>query len=278
MLSRVLARPWAWWLNKVPLSVTLVLLLVDGGVLGPSQTASLVLVMLIVSAVGNHGYALNDLFDMDEDRRTGRPNFAQAVGRRRTAGVIAASALLALTLAWIAAGPWGCALALAALSLSLAYSIPPVRIKERKWLGVLADALAAHVFPAALALMTVRHLHAAQPSPLAAGCILAWSAAAGLRGILSHQLHTALRDLKGGLATVVHDIGRAPLERFVVFGLLPIEAGGFIGAVALSPTGPVLWAFGALYLACEAYRTLNRRFVVRACWRRSSTRCCSAST
>ena len=264
MIPNLLARRWAWWLNKVPLSITLVLLLIDGRPLGVAQAAALVLVVLIVCAIGNYGYALNDLFDIEEDRATGRPNFALAAGSARTVWVIVGSALLALVLAWPAAALAGVGLTVLELMLPLAYSIPPLRIKERKWLGVAADGLAAHVYPAALALMTVRHLGAGWPSALVIGCVIAWSAAAGLRGILSHQLHTADRDLKGGLTTVVHDIGRAPLERFVVFVLLPVEAAGFIGAVAGSGAGPVLWALGALYLAAETYRTLDRRFTVRA--------------
>jgi hypothetical protein len=99
---------------------------------------------------------------------------------------------------------------------------------------------------------------------LVAACVLTWSAAVGLRGILSHQLSTAERDVAGGLTTVVHVLGRKPLERLVVFVLLPIEAAGFLGAVAGSRSGPVLWGLGALYLAWEAYRILDRRFTVRA--------------
>jgi len=264
MLSKLLARPWAWWFNKVPLSVTLMLLLADGRPLGWAQAGALVLVVLVVCAVGNYGYALNDLYDVDEDLKTGRPNFAVSAGRRRTVLVTAASAVIALVLAWAASGLAGAGLTVLELMLPLAYSIPPVRIKERKWLGVLCDALAAHVYPAALALLAARHLEAGAPSAFVAACVLAWSAAAGLRGILSHQLATADRDVTGGLTTVVHVFGRAPLERFVVFGLLPVEAAGFVGAVAASDTGPALWALGGLYLAWEAYRTLDRRFTVRA--------------
>lgn len=264
MTAKLLARPWAWWLNKVPLSVTLVLLLIDGRPLDVAQAAALVLVVVIVCAIGNYGYALNDLFDIEEDRKTGRPNFALAAGGARTVWVIVGSAILALAFAWPAAGLAGVGLTVLELMLPLAYSIPPLRIKERKWLGVAADGLAAHVYPAALGLMTARHLGASWPSGWVIGCVLAWSAAAGLRGILSHQLHTADRDQKSGLRTVVHDIGRAPLERFVVFVLLPVEAAGFIGAIAGSGAGPVLWALGALYLAAEIYRTLDRRFTVRA--------------
>ena len=264
-LSRCLVRPWAWWLNKVPLSVALVLLLLDSRPLDLRGALALVLVVLTVCAVGNYGYALNDLYDTDEDRRAGRGNAAVALGRRRTVWIVTISALVAVGLATAAAGAAGAGLALAELALPLAYSAPPLRIKERKWLGIAADALAAHVFPAVLALMTVRRLGAAFPSTLVIVCVAAWSLAAGLRGILSHQLHTAERDRAGGLTTVVHDLGRGPLEAFVVFGLLPLEAAGFLGAVAGSGAGPVLWACGGLYLACEAYRTLNGgHFRVRA--------------
>ncbi|HEY5412023.1 MAG TPA: hypothetical protein VIJ94_14980, partial [Caulobacteraceae bacterium] len=141
MLTRLLVRPWAWWLNKVPLSVTLVLLLVDGGPLTFTAMASLALVVLSVCAVGNYGYALNDLYDIEEDTRTGRPNAALALGRRRTGWIVAGSAAAALILGWLAAGAWGGALALGVLMLPLAYSVPPLRIKERGWLGVAADAL-----------------------------------------------------------------------------------------------------------------------------------------
>ena len=46
--------------------------------------------------------------------------------------------------------------------------------------------------------------------------------------------------------------------------LLPLEAAGFIGAMVVCDGGPMLWAFGALYVACEAFRTLDGQFAVTA--------------
>ena len=148
--------------------------------------------------------------------------------------------------------------------LPLAYSALPFRIKERKWLGVVADGLAAHVYPAALALLSVPHFGTGRASAPVIVCVLVWAMAAGLRGVLSHQLYTAERDVQGGLRTVVHDLGGNRIERFITLALLPLEAAGFIGAIALLHTGPVLWAFGSIYLALEVYRTLDRRFAVRS--------------
>ena len=264
MLSQVLIRRRAWWFNKVPLSVMTVLLLVDGGPMTLGALGALSLVVIAVCAAGNYGYALNDLYDVAEDARVARPNAAAALGRVRMWLIIAASALVALVAAWTGAGLKGLGLTAAELLLPLAYSVPPLRIKERKWLGVLADALAAHVYPALLAVLTVEFLGVWTVPPMVTDALLLWAVAAGLRGILSHQLHTADRDARAGLTTVVHDLGRGRLERFIIFGLLPVEALSLTGAILLCRTGPVAWSLGALYLACEAYRSFDPRFTVKA--------------
>ncbi len=264
MLQQYLVRARAWWFNKVPLSVTLVLLLIDGAPLSIPAVLTLVLVVLTVCAVGNYGYAINELYDVEEDARAGRHNAVAALGSQRVTQIVVVSALAAELLGTLAAGAWGAALTVVELLLPFAYSVPPLRIKERKWLGIAADALAAHVYPAALAVLTVSHLRVSPISPLVGGCILTWSAAVGMRGILSHQLHTAERDRQGGLSTVVHDFGPLPLERFITFVLLPIEVAGFVGAAAASSGGPILWGLGTLYLSGEAYRTLHGGFTVTA--------------
>ncbi|HET6344843.1 MAG TPA: hypothetical protein VFH51_07910, partial [Myxococcota bacterium] len=139
-----------------------------------------------------------------------------------------------------------------------------LRLKEGKWLGVACDALAAHVWPAMLAVSTAAHLGVRMSSRPLVLSLLAWSGAAGVRGILSHQLHTAERDRLAGLVTVVHDFGRLPLERFITRALLPIELCGFVAAITLCDVGPALVVFGGLYLACEAFKALAGGFEVTA--------------
>jgi 4-hydroxybenzoate polyprenyltransferase len=259
-----LVRPWAWWHNKVPLSIVLVLLLVDGRRFTVGALAVLVLVVLTVCAVGNYGYALNDLFDREEDARAGRTNAAVAAGSARMWLIIAFSGLTAVIAATVAAGTFGAFATVAELALPAAYSIPPLRIKERTWLGVASDALAAHVFPAVLALLAVSAWSLRPVSLLLACSAVGWSVAAGLRGIISHQAHTAQRDARAGLATVVHATGAARLERIIVAVLLPLEVAGFGGVLAACNAGPVLWSGVALYLAYEAYKMLSGAFTVFA--------------
>jgi 4-hydroxybenzoate polyprenyltransferase len=259
-----LVRWWAWWFNKVPLSVTLVLLLVDGRRFSGGVLAVLVLVVLTVCAAGNYGYALNDLFDVEEDRRVGRANAVAASGARRMWAIIIVSAACAEALATTAAGLAGALITVAEIALPAAYSIPPVRFKERRWLGVAADGLAAHVYPAVLALIAVDHWSLRPLTTLLAVSVAVWAAAAGARGILSHQLHTAERDAAAGLRTVVHDLGARRLERAIAFGLIPLEAAGLGGALVACDGGIVLWTGAGLYLLYEAYKTLSGRFRVTA--------------
>jgi 4-hydroxybenzoate polyprenyltransferase len=242
----------------------LVLLLLDGRPFSVGALAVLVLVALTVCAVGNYGYALNELFDVEEDARLGRVNAAASAGPRRMWGITALSALCAEAFAGAVAGVPGAILTLLELCLPLAYSVPPLRIKERKWLGVCADGLAAHVYPALLALLAVSHWTLRPVTIALAVCVALWAVAAGLRGILSHQLHTAEQDRGAGLITVVHDFGNVRVEKFIVAVLLPLEVGAFGGALLACSTGPVLWLFVAVYLLYEAFKTVSGGFRVTA--------------
>ncbi|HEX3551416.1 MAG TPA: hypothetical protein VHT53_13610 [Candidatus Elarobacter sp.] len=257
----VLVRAHAWWYNKVPISFATVLLLLDGRRASWGGGMALLAVVLTVCAVGNYGYALNDLFDLDEDARAGRVNAAAGIGVRRSWAIVAASAACAVAFGALAAGIIGAAITLLELCLPLAYSVPPLRVKERGWLGVVADALAAHVYPAVLALFAVAAWTGRPIGTALAACAVAWSAAAGLRGILTHLLHTAERDRRAGLRTIV-DAGALRLERLITALLLPIELLGFGGMLVLCRVGPVLWIGVALYLAYETFMTADGRFSV----------------
>ena len=262
MVQAALVRSRAWWFNKVPLSVMLVLLLLDGRALTGGGIIVVLLVVVTVCAAANYGYALNELFDVGEDARAGRSNAAAASGAARMWAIIALSGLCAFTAAAFAGGAAGVLMTVVELALPATYSIPPVRTKERRWLGVVSDALAAHVYPALLALLAVAHWSL---GPVGAPLVLllaTWSAAAGLRGILSHQLYTHERDARAGLRTVVDDFGAGPLGRFIVAVLLPLETIAFGAALLLLDAGPVLAAGVAVYLLYEAYKTLSGRFRV----------------
>lgn len=260
--STVLVRPRAWWNNKIPLSIFLFLVLVNGENLSNAVLPFFGLI-LIVCAVANFGYALNDLYDQDEDRRAGKANAAILMGACWTWCVILTSAALAVGVAFVAGGLLGASLTAIVLLLPLAYSVPPLRIKERYWAGVFADALAAHVFPAMLALLIVSRQQLASPSGELIGVLFIWSLAAGLRGILTHQFKSAASDKAAGLVTVAHRIDTVRLKRLIVFGLTPIESIAIAIAIALTPTTAIADGLVLLYLAFEAIKTVQNVIPLR---------------
>lgn len=104
----------------------LVLLPVRHRDIGAIRTALLGL-LFVVCCMGNHGFAINDLFDEEEDRLAGKDDAAI----ERGAGFIWAVALASCTAAVEVAGRfgalWGVVLTAANLALPLIYSVPAIR-------------------------------------------------------------------------------------------------------------------------------------------------------
>lgn len=258
----ILVRPRAWWFSKVPLTITLLLLVLDGQRLSGNTLALALSVVLTVCAMANYGYAVNDLFDLREDALLGRVNAAAARGRRHVTAIAVGSALVTALLATLAAGAVGAAVTALELCLPLLYSVPPIRLKERGWLGAAADGLAAHVYPAVLALLALGEWNHRPAGGGLTACVIVWAAAAGVRGILSHQIQGAEADRRAGLLTVAHRHGTFRLEAFTVGIVLPIETIAFATALVLARTGAVLWGVAGAYVAYETLKTVRGSYKV----------------
>ncbi len=256
----ILVRWRAWWFNKVPLWVFLVLLVLDGRPFSSTALLALAAVVLTVCAGSNFAYALNELFDQDEDGKIGRSNAAAGVPAGRMWLVILGSAGAAFLISTLAGGVPGLILCAATLCLPPLYSMPPLRFKERMWLGVVSDALAAHAAPAALTLLVVSHLALRPVFPGLVAAALGWSFLVGLRGILSHQLNSAEADAAAGLKTVASRLGEPRLEALIVRLILPAELGFLVCLMALCRCGPVLWGLAIVYLLAEAAKVWTGRF------------------
>lgn len=246
----VLVRPNAWWFSKVPLSILLFLLLA-----GESSLSATILplagLVATVCCVGNYGFAINDLFDQEEDRIAGKANAATTHGARTIWASAIVSAILAVVVAAVSAGLAGGLLTVAAMLLPLIYSVPPLRVKERGWFGVLADALAAHLFPALLAMLIVsRHALQDLTIPLLIA-ITAWSLVTGLRNILAHQLKTAERDRVAGLTTLAHTRGHWRLVQVVGYVIVPVEYLAFATIIYLTGPTAFILLVAAVFVSYE---------------------------
>jgi 4-hydroxybenzoate polyprenyltransferase len=256
-LSYPLVRAREWWDHKIPLALLLLFLLHVGHPFSISTLFACSYLIVSVSAVANYGHAINELYDREQDAKARRTNIATMRGSRSVRAVAFFSAAIALITAWFGAGVPSILLTAGALCLPTAYSVPPIRLKERMWLGVLADALAAHVYPAAMALVIAVRWSITHVTPAIIAASLTWSLMLGIRGILSHQVTSEFVDRQAGLSTVVHGFGANVIARLVLCLVLPAEIVAFaIVVVAVAPGV-------SFYLIIAAFTMLEGRYVFK---------------
>jgi 4-hydroxybenzoate polyprenyltransferase len=173
---------------------------------------ALALPALIVCA--SYVSILNDLTDAEDDQASGKPGRWPGGVRTYPAlllvGCMAAGGVFLIgwrkdaLLFYIYLLPW--------LAFTL-YSTPPFRLKVRGIWGVLADASGAHLFPTLFAIVLVYHWNRTEATAQWTILIALWSFAAGVRGILSHQLEDAINDRKIELRTFACLHGTKAAER-----------------------------------------------------------------
>jgi 4-hydroxybenzoate polyprenyltransferase len=249
-LPTLFVRP-GWWHYKMPPPIMLLTLLLADRATGFDIVLALVSLVAVIALVCNFGYAINELYDVAEDARIGKENIATTIGAPRVALIAGLSAGAALVIALLAIGGVAAALTFWVLLLPLMYSAPPLRLKARRWLGVLADALAAHVYPVLLCLIIASHWPPHEIGGMAVAASVLWSLMLGLRGILAHQLLDEDRDRIGGLTTVVHVHGAASIVKTIKYVIAPIEIGALLVIVWLTQPGPIFWAVVLVYVSSE---------------------------
>ena len=239
-----------WWFHKIPFCLLIFALIVDDALTWQTFTRLLVLIV-IVSAVANYGHAVNELFDRAEDARSEKFNLATRIGPVRMAGTAALSGGLALILSYVFVGIGSTALTACALALPAMYSVPPIRLKARRWWGLLADALAAHVYPATLSVLLATS-GAVWPTNIEfLTLVILWSLLTGLRNIILHQLLTEDRDTDSGLNTIIHDLGAERIVRLILIAIIPFEIAALLSLMTVSGAGIVTLSVTVLYAWME---------------------------
>jgi 4-hydroxybenzoate polyprenyltransferase len=245
----VLLRLKDVWDKVVHLAGCAALLWADGGRAGASWT-DLVLYVAGVSLLLMGGYAVNDVADHRQDRQAEKRPGSPAPPRKHSliAAAICLSIGTALTLA-AAEGRPARALAAGAVLLGIAYSVPPVRFKERGIWGVLVGAAVQRPI-----LFLVWSLTLGARGPLVVILAL-WLFLVGTTGILGHQLLDHERDRTSGVRTFVFRKGSVP-----AFGLGGASAAA-AGLAALSPLALIpperAWPIAAVLAAMTGVMVLK---------------------
>lgn len=255
-----LVRGSDWFLYKIPPLLAVGYALILALELPFSEAVlTLFLVLLCILSVAAYGHVVNDIFDIHEDLDAGKANaMARFSPLQRTLFCALFVAMGAAPFVFHNLGASAAILLGINYLLPTAYSIPPVRLKERGVLGVATDALGAHMVPTLFmaASMLERSATPGLSSFALLGAAALWSFCLGLRGIIVHQVLDRNRDIRANVATFVAGARRRrPLRNFVLHLTYPFEVVGLLAfVVLLLPVSPALGAFAAIFVFAETLK------------------------
>jgi 4-hydroxybenzoate polyprenyltransferase len=204
--------------------------------------------------VGAFGHVVNDIFDIEEDRRSGKDNAFDH--RSSLQKVLITGVCLGLVfIPAVLGGFSGEDILLLCVNclLPTIYSIKPFRLKEHGLWGVACDALGAHVVPTAfmLSLFSIR-------SPITTEnrtwqvVLLIWSLLTGIKNILRHQLYDRDRDIFTRTLTFVSVADPNRVAKVLSKVIWPLELVAFVTVVFLMRRiSPLVGIAFLIYTAVE---------------------------
>jgi len=223
-----LLRGQDWWFYKIPplLAIAYATILTQDIPPHPSFTTILALTvsMFFVAA---YGHVVNDIFDIEVDKKAGKPNRMASLSRGQQTGLTLGLAILGLIpWWWIGFNPTSGILLATIYLLLTVYPAPPLRLKERFVFGAVADAATVHAVPTLLVAKVFANLAASfSPSNNSLAIIAtSWAFAVGIRGILLHQIWDRDNDLKSGIQTLATKFGVGTLQFWINSIVFPLEA------------------------------------------------------
>lgn len=225
-----------WWNYKIQFLFGLAYLIIGLDKIPFEHALAVIPVLLVWAfAVFGFGFFLNDVYDIKQDLIAGKLNFSNKFSKRSKAIIIAVLITLAIA-------PWlfipfnylAFSLVIIHLVLAIAYSMPPIRFKEKTWIGIVIGASIETFIPFLIVLFSL------SPSVTFKGLfsfnvyilISFWCMLFGIRNILLHQIQDHENDTLSGVNSfaVIYGPQRsflllnfiiAPFE-IICFGLINI--------------------------------------------------------
>ncbi|PYP89076.1 MAG: hypothetical protein DMG65_14295 [Candidatus Angelobacter sp. Gp1-AA117] len=243
-------RADCWWEHKLsPILATIYATAALARIPFPSLWPVVALALPALAVCASYVSVLNDLTDAQDDQASGKPG--RWTGESRITPALLLGACVAagsgFLIVWRKDTLLFSAYLLCWLAFAL-YSMPPFRLKVRGIWGVLADASGAHLFPMLFAVFLVYHWNRSEGPAAWTILIALWSFAAGVRGILLHQVEDAGNDKKIGLRTFACLHGTKAAERL---GLLAfsLESAAFMAMLWLTrnPLAALFLVFYGLF-------------------------------
>lgn len=205
-------RAFEWWEFKLsPLFATVYATAVLLQVSVFSLWKLLILLLVAVTVGGAYVSIINDWSDAKDDAASGKRNRLVEKSLHFKIIILLCCLLpgLAITIFFSRYDLLSTALYLSAWISYALYSLQPFRFKNRGFLGVLADAGGAHLFPQLFVVSAISHWVGQSVNWKWFAIVGVWSLAWGLRGILWHQVLDASNDVRANVNTFVHKHSKA---------------------------------------------------------------------
>jgi colanic acid/amylovoran biosynthesis glycosyltransferase len=261
-----------WWKPKAAnLLAILYSVVLMTGLPFPRSILLVMFSVLTIIGIGSCGHVINDWYDIDTDAAAGKRNFLAGMTQWKRYGLLA-SLLAIASLPWLVLPFDGVSALLLLLeaALLLAYSIPPLRLKGRRVLAILADSGYAYSVPAVLAAHTFFLAEARAHNPLLLAALFVWQSALGIRHFLNHLALDRVNDIRSGTPTLATQKGNWYVHELIRDVIMPVEFLGFLAYLLIVTEGRrflILVIFGLFLLSTSfhAVLILARRYPVLTC-------------
>jgi len=192
----------------------------------PKSLMTLCLYLVSVFGTGGFGYLVNDYYDKANDYRLRKNNFVNRIGSPHLWRYF----LLFIFLGWV---PWiflphnkiNLTLLFMLYLLFILYSRPPIRLKDKKILGILTDSLYAHFIPCIITIYTFCLIGNSLPFSIVSlfAPLLLWQFLLGIRNISLHQLMDLTHDREINAKTWGVHLGANKLKALLQYVIIPFE-------------------------------------------------------
>ncbi len=219
-----LAGPTLYWFFPIFFA-----LLSSSAAVDPLGLAALMVVMMVSAA---WGFLVNDLADRAADSKSGRADALHGHGlaTRSMVALILTTAGASWVVVFLIGGGYEFKAALAVdYAIAILYSVPPAKLKVRRFWGFLANSLMERPLPIVV-FLAYMHYYTYATIALPVLMELTWS-------VFKHQTADIKGDIGAGVNTFAASLGERLSMRIVLNVLNPLSVASLLVLVAMSWSG-----------------------------------------
>lgn len=255
MLYSIINRTKEWWQPKAGNLLTAVYLAVFLFDINFNTTIKFIIpAITTILGIGMFGYFFNDFTDLESDKKANKSNMLDNLSKNYKIALLGGVVLLAIC-PWflLPATTFSYYLLIAEFILLLVYAVPPIRLKERGFIALIADAIYAYAIPFGLAFHTFSLLSNKQENWLFVGMLFFWQFFVGLVNISIHQIEDFENDIFTSTKTWITSIGKSKARKYLLLIFWPMMVISFFYILALVSINKWSWYFliPVLYLGIQ---------------------------